>query len=100
MLSERNQGRTVDALALEGDEGRGKLRKAAVRCRRPVTRGCPNGATLPAEGRESPHSRRGEPRELKHLSTGRRRKQNVIPLVVASERGRAQTARVPARSGL
>ncbi len=33
----------------------------------------------------------GERRELKHLSTCRRRKQNVIPLVVASERGIAQT---------
>ena len=28
---ESNEGRTVDALALTGDEGRDKLRKAAVR---------------------------------------------------------------------
>jgi hypothetical protein len=33
----------------------------------------------------------GEPREVKHLSTGRKRKQLVIPQVVASERGTAQT---------
>ena len=33
----------------------------------------------------------GEPPELKHLSRARKRNQNEIPLVVASERGRAQT---------
>ena len=32
-----------------------------------------------------------ERRELKHLSTGRKREQKFIPPVVASERGRAQT---------
>ena len=40
--------------------------------------------------------RRGE---LKHLSTRRKRKQNVIPPVVASERGAAQTASVQAAAG-
>ncbi len=34
-----------DALALGGEEGRDKLRKAAVRGKYPLTRGCPNGAT-------------------------------------------------------
>ena len=33
----------------------------------------------------------GERGEVKHLSTPRKRKQIVIPQVVASERGRAQT---------
>ena len=33
----------------------------------------------------------GEPPELKHLSRARKRNQNEIPLVVASERGRGQT---------
>ena len=42
----------------------------------------------------------GEPGELKHLSTQRKRKQNVIPPVVASDRGRAQTVRIPVRAGL
>lgn len=32
---EANQGRTGDALALGGDEGRGKLRKTTGRCKRP-----------------------------------------------------------------
>ena len=34
-----------DALALEGDEGRGKLRKATGRCKRLLIRRYPNGAT-------------------------------------------------------
>ena len=33
----------------------------------------------------------GEPPELKHLSRARKRNQNEIPPVVASERGRGQT---------
>ena len=45
-----------DALALRGDEGRGKLRKASGRCTQPLIRRYPNGATqyseavLPARG--------------------------------------------------
>ena len=42
-----------DALALGGEEGRDKLRKAARRGKYPLMRGCPNGAT-----------RRGQPRHL------------------------------------
>jgi hypothetical protein len=38
---------TVDALALRGDEGRGKLRKAWGSCTRTVISGCPNGETRP-----------------------------------------------------
>ena len=34
-----------DALALGGEEGRDKLRKATVRSKYPLTRGYPNGAT-------------------------------------------------------
>ena len=34
-----------DAWALGGEEGRDKLRKAAVRGKYPFNRGCPNGAT-------------------------------------------------------
>ena len=37
--------RRVDALALRADEGRDKLRKAAVRSKYPTTRRCPNGET-------------------------------------------------------
>ena len=38
-------GFTVDALELYGDEGRGKLRKVAVRSTHPETRKLPNGVT-------------------------------------------------------
>ena len=43
---EASKGRTGDALALRGDEGRGKLRKAVGRCKRPLIHGCPNRETL------------------------------------------------------
>ena len=36
-------------------------------------------------------SRNGERRELKHLSTGRKRKHSVMSLLTASERDTAQT---------
>ena len=39
------QGSTVDALELSGEEGRGKLRKASGRSKHPVIRGYPNGVT-------------------------------------------------------
>ena len=42
---ESKQGRMVDALAHSGDEGRDKLRQAAVRRKWPLTRGFPNGTT-------------------------------------------------------
>ena len=43
--------------------------------------------------------RRGEPGELKHLSSRRKRKQNVNPPVEAIEEGRAQTGGVTAPPG-
>jgi hypothetical protein len=47
----RYKGHTVNALAPGADEGRGKLRKAADRRKRPLTRRCPNGATCLEESR-------------------------------------------------
>ena len=44
-IEESKEGRMVDALAHSGDEGRDKLRKAAVRRKWPLTRGYPNGTT-------------------------------------------------------
>jgi hypothetical protein len=41
------KGSTVDALELSGEEGRGKLRKAAGRSKHPVNRRWPNGVTRP-----------------------------------------------------
>ena len=87
---ERRQGHIKDALALGGDEGRDKLRKAACRGKYPLIRGCPNGATHLARGIHTIRCE-GKPGELKHLSSRRKRKQNVIPQVEAIERGGAQT---------
>ena len=66
-------GRTGDALAPGGEEGRGRLRKAAGRRERPMIRGCPNGETRLAEGQST--YKGCQPDELKHLSSRRRGKQ-------------------------
>ena len=79
-----------DALALRDDEGRGKLRKAAGRCKRPLIRRCPNGATWQCEALSSVAIRivtRGTetskyPEEEKTI---------VISIVAASEPEEAQT---------
>ncbi len=39
----------MDALALGGDEGRGKLRKGSGKCKRLLIRTYPNEATQPVE---------------------------------------------------
>ena len=70
--------RRADALALGADERRDKLRKAAERSKYPVTRRCLNGETrqekLLSSMRQS-ITHGGEPGELKHLSSRRKRKQ-------------------------
>ena len=43
-------GRTEDALASAGEEGRGKLRKVPGTRKQGLIRECPNGATPQAEG--------------------------------------------------
>ena len=43
----------VNALALIGDEGRDKLRKASGRCKQPLIRRYPNGATRIVEDNTS-----------------------------------------------
>jgi hypothetical protein len=46
-------------------------------------------------GGNAPSPRKwGAPGELKHLSTRRKSNQNEIPIVAASEQGRAQTRRL------
>ncbi len=80
-----------DALALGGEEGRDKLRKAAVRGKYPLTRGYPNGATHLARGIR-PSRRRTRGTETSYYPEEKKTK--VIPQVVASERGVAQTAGV------
>ena len=89
-----------DALALRGEEGRDKLRKSTGIGTYEMIRGYPNGATRLVEGQSFRFRSGSEPGELKHLSTRRNRKQLVIPQVVASERGLAQTLLVTASGGL
>ena len=64
-------------MALRADERRDKLRKAAGRGTYPVIRRCLNGETHMSTP-HVPHAEsigmRGEPGELKHLSSRRKRK--------------------------
>ena len=87
--------RRADALALRAEERRDKLRKAVGRSKYPVIHGYLNGEThmdrLHVSMTES-IGYGGEPGELKHLSSRRKRKQNVISKVAASEMERAQTS--------
>lgn len=63
-----------DALALIGEEGRDKLRKGTVRSKYPLTRASPNGTTRCIEDASFRLTSESERRELKHLSTCRKRK--------------------------
>ena len=72
-IRKANKGARGMPVALGGEEGRDKLRKAAVRGKCPVTRGCPNGETRRQRCRHRAKTR-GERGELKHLSTHRKRK--------------------------
>ena len=68
------QGHLVDALAPRGDEGRGTLRQALGSREQALIRGSPNGETHSSNGVSHAESIgvRGEPGELKHLSTRRK----------------------------
>ena len=64
-----------DALALRGEEGRDKLRKAAGIGKYELIRRYPNGTTHLVEDQVPRFRSGGKPGELKHLSTRRKRKQ-------------------------
>ena len=87
-----------DALALGGEEGRDKLRKAAPRSKYPVKRGCPNGATQEAAGLLT-CPRQGPTRGTETSQYPEEKKTTVIAQVVASERAPAQTPGVARRVG-
>ena len=83
-------------MALGGEEGRDKLRKAAERGKYPLTRRYPNGAT---RGERSPHQGKTL-RRTRGTETSKypeEEKVNTIPPVEAIERGRAQTGGVARR---
>ena len=69
-------------MASGADEGRDKLRKAAVRSKYPLTRRYPNGETRYGNT-VSLHSESiavwRKPSELKHLSRRRKRKKHRFP---------------------
>ena len=72
----------VDALALRAEERRDKLRKAMGRSKYSMIHGYLNGETrqeelLPLISESIAY--KGEPGELKHLSTRRKRKKNRFP---------------------
>ena len=84
----------VDALALRADERRDKLRKAAGSGKYTEIRRSLNGEThirRPYVPYDESIVMRGEPGELKHLSSRRKRKKHSISRVAASEMERAQT---------
>ena len=74
-------------MALRAEERRDKLRKAVVRSKYPVTHRCLNGETrqrkpLSLHGKKGINpfiAMQGEPGELKHLSSRRKRKKNRFP---------------------
>ena len=75
----KQKGRRADALALRADERRDKLRKAAGRSTCPSIRRSLNGETRAGKTRASAResiARGGEPGELKHLSSRRKRKKH------------------------
>ena len=84
----------MDALALDGDEGRGYLRKAPDRRKQPLTRGSPNGETLSAESGKRPAESIGGYEQTQGSEPSQyleEEKASAIPSVAASESGTAQT---------
>ena len=86
-----------NALALRGDEGRDKLRKVAGIGTYNLIRKYPNGETHYIEDIVSARRQTQGTETSKYLEE---KKTKVIPLVVASERGVAQTNVVTAILGL
>ena len=86
-----------NAQALRGDEGRDKLRKATGIGTYELIRRYPNGATHYIEDIVSVKEATRRTETSKYPEE---KKTKVIPLVVASERGIAQTSFVTAKLGL
>ena len=89
------KGRTVDALASQGDEGRGKLRKAWGSGKHALIPGRPNGAIRRSKRPSLPVERIGRKGETRGSETSQypeeKKSNNEIAQVAASERARAQT---------
>ncbi len=92
-IKRNEEGRMGDALALGGEEGRDKLRKAAASGKYTVTRRYPNGATRRERSRHCADSAR-RTRGTETSKYPQEEKVTTIPPVAASERGGAQTGGV------
>ena len=86
-------------VALGGDEGRDKLRKAAVRGKYPLTRGYPNGETRRERSRHGGQAVE-RTRGTETSKYPEEKKITMIAQVVASERALAQTRAVEAAPGV
>ena len=86
-------------VALGGEEGRDKLRKAAVRGKCPSIRGCPNGETRRVRTRHDGFAV-GRTRGTETSHYPEEKKIIMIASVAASERARAQTVSVVAATVL
>ena len=80
----------VDALGPRADEGRGKTTKILGELSCKLSRGCPNGETYTGSYRNI-RLRRKVSRGTETSKYPEEKKSTEIPLVVANERGRAQT---------
>ena len=87
-------------VALGGEEGRDKLRKAAGRGKCPLIRGCPNGGTRPERSGHRIFGDAGRTRGTETSQYPQEEKIRMIAQVVASERAGAQTAGVKAPRGV
>ena len=87
-------------MALRGDEGRDKLRKAAGIGKYESIRRYPNGATHPEQSGYPDRIVRGQTWGTETSKYPQEKKTKVIPRVVASEMGLAQTGFVSAEPGL
>ena len=87
-------------MALRGEEGRDKLRKAAGIGKYESIRRYPNGATHLPQGGYLPSNRGRQTWGTETSKYPQEKKTKVIPRVVASEMGIAQTGFVSAEPGL
>jgi hypothetical protein len=81
----------VNALASRAEEGRGKLRKAVGSCKQALIHRYPNGATPHGSCRVTLTEKgvRGASGRTETSKYPEEKKSTEIPLVAASERGRA-----------
>ena len=83
----------MDALGPRAEEGRGKTAISPGELSSELSRGFPNGETHPGSYRDTPILIGGVSRRTETSKYPEENKSTEIPLVVANERGRAQTRR-------